>query len=90
MNGFMKRMERVREALEGPQTPMVTLIWESGERRSMPLLEAVEAISTTPGIEEAEANDPTAQSLLNAMLPSGQDLSDIPELVEQMEGEKAE
>ena len=79
MNGFMRRTERVREALEGPQAPTVTLIWESGERCSMPLLEAVEAISTTPGIVEAEADDPTAQSLLNAMLPSGRDLSDLEE-----------
>ena len=76
MNSFDRRIARIRERI-GPDIPPVVLTWENGERCSMTVLEAVEAISNTPGIVEAEAADPTAQSLLNAMLPSGQDLSGL-------------
>ena len=76
MNSFDRRIARIRERI-GPDIPPVVLTWENGERCSMTFLEAVEAISNTPGIVEAEAADPTAQSLLNAMLPSGQDLSGL-------------
>ena len=76
MNSFDRRIARIRELI-GPDIPPVVLTWENGERCSMTFLEAVEAISNTPGIVEAEAADPTAQSLLNAMLPSGQDLSGL-------------
>lgn len=78
MNSFDRRIARIRERI-GPDIPPVVLIWENGERRSMTFLEAVEAISNTPGIVEAEAADPTAQSLLNAMLPSGQDFTELVE-----------
>ncbi len=76
MNSFDRRIARIRERI-GPDAPPVVLTWENGERRSITFLEAVEVISNTPGIVEAEAADPTAQSLLNAMLPSGQDLSGL-------------
>ena len=76
MNSFERRIARIRGRI-GPDIPPVVLIWENGERRSMTFLEAVEVISNAPGIVEAEAADPTAQSLLNAMLPSGQDLSGL-------------
>ena len=76
MKSFDRRIARIRERI-GPAIPPVVLIWENGDRRSVTFLEAVEAISNTPGIVEAEADDPTAQSLLNAMLSSGQDLSGL-------------
>lgn len=76
MNSFERRIARIRGRI-GPDVPPVVLVCENGERRSMTFLEAVEVISNTPGIVEAEADDPTAQSLLNAMLPSGQDLSGL-------------
>lgn len=78
MNSFDRRIARIRERI-GPDIPPVVLIWENGERRSMTFPEAVEVISNTPGIVEAEAADPTAQSLLNAMLPSGQDFTELVE-----------
>ena len=83
MNAFMKRLERIRASLEGKQTPTVTLIWESGERRSMPCLEAMLLIPGTPGIVAAEASDETTHTLLNAMLPSGWDFSELEELGKQ-------
>ena len=76
MNSFDRRIARIRERI-GPDIPPVVLTWENGERCSMTFLEAVEAISNTPGIVEAEADDPTAQSLLNAMLPSGRDFAEL-------------
>lgn len=76
MNSFDRRIARIRERI-GPDIPPVTLIWENGERRSMTFLEAVEAISNTPGIVEAEAADATAQSLLSAMLPNGRDFAEL-------------
>lgn len=76
MNSFDRRIARIRERI-GPDIPPVVLIWENGERRSMTFLEAVEAISNTPGVVAAEVEEPTAESLLNAMLPSGQDLSGL-------------
>ena len=78
MNSFDRRIARIRERI-GPDIPPVVLIWENGERRSMTFLEAVEAISNTPGIVEAEADDPTARSLLSAMLPSGRDFAELVE-----------
>lgn len=78
MNSFDRRIARIRERI-GPDIPPVLLIWENGERHSMTFLEAVDLISNTPGIVGAEAEDPTAQSLLNAMLPSGQDFSGLEE-----------
>ena len=74
MNSFDRRIARIRERI-GPDSSPVVLIWQDGRRSSMTFLEAVEAISNAPGISAAEAEDPTAQSLLTAMLPSGQDLS---------------
>lgn len=76
MNSFERRIARIRGRI-GPDVPPVVLVCENGERRSMKFLEAVEVISNTPGIVGIEADDPTAQSLLNAMLPSGQDLSGL-------------
>lgn len=76
MNSFERRIARIRGRI-GPDIPPVVLIWENGERRSMTFLEAVEAISNTPGIVEAEADDPTAQSLLSAMFPSGRDFAEL-------------
>lgn len=76
MNNFDKRIARIRERL-GPDIPPVVLIWQDGRQSSMTFLEAVEAISNTPGIVEAEADDPTAQSLLSAMLPSGRDFAEL-------------
>lgn len=76
MNSFERRIARIRGRI-GPDIPPVVLIWENGERRSMTFLEAVEAISNTPGIVEAEADDPTAQSLLSATLPSGRDFAEL-------------
>lgn len=78
MNSFDRRIARIRERI-GPDIPPVVLIWQDGRRSSMTFLEAVEAISNTPGIVAAEAEDPAAQSLLTAMLPSGQDLSGVAE-----------
>lgn len=78
MNSFDRRIARIRERI-GPDIPPVVLIWENGDRRSMTFLEAVEAISNTPGIVEAEAADITAQSLLCAMLPSGRDFAELVE-----------
>lgn len=78
MTSFDRRIARIRERL-GPDIPPVVLIWQDGRRRSMPFLEAVRAISNTTGIVAAEAEDPTACSLLSAMLPSGQDLSGLAE-----------
>ena len=79
MNSFDRRIARIRERI-GPDSSPVVLIWQDGRQSSMPFLEAVEAISTAPGIVEAKADDPTAQSLLTAMLPSGQDFSGLEEL----------
>lgn len=76
MNSFDRRIARIRERI-GPGIPPVVLIWQNGRQSSMAFLEAVETISNTPGIVAAEAEDPTAQSLLTAMLPSGQDLSGL-------------
>lgn len=76
MNSFDRRIARIRERM-GTDTPPVVLILENGERRSMTFLEAVEVISNTPGIVEAEAADTTAQSLLSAMLPSGRDFAEL-------------
>lgn len=76
MNSFDRRIARIRERI-GPDIPPVVLIWENGERRPMTFLEAVEVISSTPGIVEAEAADITAQSLLSAMLPSGRDFAEL-------------
>ena len=76
MNSFERRIARIRGRI-GPDIPPVVLTWENGERRSMTFLEAVEAISNTPGIVEAEADDPTAQSLLSATLPSGRDFAEL-------------
>ena len=89
MNSFERRIARIRGRI-GPDIPPVVLIWENGERRSMTFLEAVEAISNTPGIVEAveaisntpgiveaEAADATAQSLLSAMLPNGRDFAEL-------------
>lgn len=78
MNSFDRRIAHIRERI-GPDIPPVVLIWENGDRRSMTFLEAMEAISNTPGIVGAEAADTTAQSLLDAMLPSGQDFSELVE-----------
>ena len=74
MNSFDRRISRIRERI-GPDSSPVVLIWQDGRRGSMTFLEAVEAISNTPGIVAAEAEGHAAQSLLIAMLPSGQDLS---------------
>ncbi len=76
MNSFDRRIARIRERI-GPDIPPVVLIWENGERRSMTFLEAATVISNTPGTVEAEAADITAQSLLCAMLPSGQDFAEL-------------
>ena len=76
MNSFDRRIARIRERI-GPDAPPVVLTWENGERRSITFLEAVEVISNTPGIVEAEADDPTAQSLLSATLPSGRDFAEL-------------
>ena len=78
MNSFNRRIARIRERI-GQDDPPVVLIWQDGRRSSMTFLEAVEAISNTPGIVAAEAKSPAAQSLLTAMLPSGQDLSEAAE-----------
>lgn len=76
---LLNRIERVKAVLGRRQSMGVTLVYADGSTRSMGTLEAVEAISNTPGIVEAEAADPTAQSLLNAMLPSGQDFTGLVE-----------
>lgn len=79
MNSFERRIARIRERI-APDCSPVVLIWQDGQRSSMTFLEAVEAISNAAGIVAAEVEDPTAQSLLTAMLPSGQDLSGLEEL----------
>lgn len=79
MNSFDRRIARIRDRI-GPKAPPVVLIWQDGRQSYMPFLEAVEAICNTPGIVEAKAEDPAAQFLLNAMLPSGQDFSGLEEL----------
>lgn len=76
MNSFDRRIARIRERI-GPGIFPAVLIWQDGRRSSMTFLEAVEAISNTTGIVATEVEDPTAQSLLTAMLPSGQDLSGL-------------
>ena len=74
MNSFDRRIARIRERI-GPDIPPVVLVWQDGRRSSMTFLEAVAVISNTPGIVAVEMENPTAKSLLAAMLPSGQDIS---------------
>ena len=64
MNNFDKRIARIRERL-GPDIPPVVLIWQDGRQSSMTFLEAVEVISNSPGIMEAEA-DPRPVSVPQA------------------------
>lgn len=78
----MKRIERLKERT-GPKNPIVVLVYEDGRRQTMTFLEAFDFICNTPGIVSAEMENPTACSLLNALITGGQDLSDIEELQDQ-------
>ena len=86
MNSFYKRISRIRERL--PDFPQVVLVWQDGRRSSAPFLEAVDIISNTPGVVGVEAVEPGAQALLIAMLPSGQDFSELESIAEQIREKK--
>ena len=79
MNGFMKRVERIRTALVGRQHEKPTLVYADGSRRSMNTLEAVDEISKRDDVVDVLAQDDTARSLLLAMLGPW-DFSDLEEL----------
>lgn len=82
MNGFMKRVERIRAALVGHQTEKPTLVYEDGSRQPMNVLEAIDEISRRGDVVDVLAQDDTTRSLLLAMLGPW-DFSDIKELAGQ-------
>lgn len=79
MNGFMKRVERVRAALVGRQVENPTLVYADGSQRSMGILEAVDEVCRRDDVVDVLAQDETTRSLLLAMLGPW-DFSDIEEL----------
>ena len=82
MNGFMKRLERVKAALKGRERELPTLVYADGPQRSMGTLEAVEEISRRADVVDVLAQDKTTRSLLLAILGPW-DFSDIEELAGQ-------
>lgn len=86
MNGFMKRVERIRAALVGRQHENPTLVYADGSRRSVGILEAAEEVSSRGDVLDVLAQDDTTRSLLLAMLGPW-DFSDLEELNEQIGGE---
>lgn len=82
MNGFMKRLERIRLALKGRERELPTLVYADGSQRSMGALEAVEEISRRADVVDVLAQDETTRSLLLAILGPW-DFSDIEELAGQ-------
>ena len=82
MNGFMKRVERIRAALVGRQVEKPTLVYADGSKRSMGTLEAVDEISRRGDVVDVLAQDDTTRSLLLAMLGPW-DFSDIEKLAGQ-------
>lgn len=83
MNGFMKRVERVKAALVGHQHEKPTLVYADGSKRSVGTLEAVDEISRRGDVVDVLAQDDTTRSLLLAMLGPW-DFSGLEELGEQV------
>lgn len=82
MNGFMKRVERIRAALVGRQVEKPTLVYADGSRQPMNVLEAIDEISRREDVVDVLAQDDTTRSLLLAMLGPW-DFSDLEELAGQ-------
>lgn len=82
MNGFMKRVERIRAALVGRQVEKPTLVYADGSRQPMNVLEAIDEISSRGDVVDVLAQDDTTRSLLLAMLGPW-DFSDLEELAGQ-------
>lgn len=82
MNGFMKRLERVRSALTGRERELPTLVYADGSQRSMDTLEAVEEISSRADVVDVLAQNETTRSLLLAILGPW-DFSDLEDLADQ-------
>ena len=82
MNGFIKRVERIRAALVGRQAEKPTLVYADGSRQPMNVLEAIDEISRREDVVDVLAQDDTTRSLLLAMLGPW-DFSDLEELAGQ-------
>jgi len=81
MNAFMKRVERVKAALERRQPSKVTLLLADGSRLSAGFMEAI-GIVQQGGVADVLAEDDTTASLLRGMIGPW-DFSDLEELAGQ-------
>lgn len=68
MTGFMKRVERVKEALMDHQSSRVTLLYADDSTRSVGLLEAIDELCKRVDIVDVVADDETAVSLFRAII----------------------
>ena len=79
---ILKRLERVREALQGRQEEKATLVYADGYQLPMGTLEAVDEICKRDDVVDVLSEDATTRSLLLAMLGPW-DFSDLEELAGQ-------
>ncbi len=82
MKDLLKRMERVKAALERRQPSKVTLLLTDGSRLSAGLLEAVDMLCRRDDVVDVLAGDDTTASLLRGMIGPW-DFSDLQELAGQ-------
>ena len=76
---IIKRMERIRNALEQRGGGGATLVYADGSRRSMGLLEAVDELCGREDVVDVLAENETTSSLLRGMIGPW-DFSDLPEV----------
>ena len=81
MNGFMKRIERIRTTLTGRKVENPMLVYADGSQRSMGFLEALDEV-TSGNVVDVLAQDETTSSLLRGMLGPW-DFSDLEELSDE-------
>lgn len=79
MNDFMKRVERVKAALERRQPSKVTLVYADGSQHPVGVLEAVGELCRRGDVADVLAQDATTSSLLRGMIGPW-DFSDLEEL----------
>lgn len=82
MKDILKRVERIRAALVGPEREKPTLVYLDGSQRSVGTLEAVDEICKRDDVVDVLSESETTRSLLLAMLGPW-DFSDLEELAEQ-------
>ena len=69
MNGFLRRIRRLKEELKGPEIPPVTVVYTDGSEREMEGTAAFHEICTNKDVVEVRCLNPEAQSFWDALRP---------------------